>query len=307
MDHEANQSGMPASDPGPDEPILAQLADKPRRRMLPLVLVVTLLLIFGLFVGPAIYFALPGELVRWRIASAEEKRLDGDIQGAIADLDKALQHDPQELQLLEKRAEWNVELKNYPAALNDCDQIVKLRPDDPGGYMWRSQVFQYLGEHEKAVEDWKRIMDLDIAQTTEGRGFALNGLAYARALANIEIDEGLKDIDDAMRRVGERYEMLDTRGYLLYRAGDYQRALDDLNRAVENAREDFNESKPTKDGFGWPDRREQDLESRQLARHFAVILYHRGLIHQAGGDQHAAQADFDRVKELGFEPNDQLF
>jgi tetratricopeptide (TPR) repeat protein len=307
MHHDDYEQRVPGPMKPADEPVLAQLAGKPRRRFVFPVVLVVFLSILGLFLGAMMYFAVPGEIARWRIASAEEKRLNGDIRGAIADLDKALAQNPDEMQLLAKRIEWNIDLQDYDAALADCDRMVALRPDGLNGYLLRSHVYQHRGEHEKAVADWKQIMQLDIVQTTRVRGFALNGLAYARALANLEIDEALKDIDEAMRRDGERYEMLDTRGYLLYRSGDYERALDDLNRAVENAEEVFDASQPEQKGIGWPDRREQQQEQRQLARHFAVILYHRGLIHQARGDKPAADADFDRVRKLGFEPGDELF
>ena len=39
----------------------------------------------------------------------------------------------------------------------------------------------------------------------------------------------------------------------------------------------------------------------------AVILYHRGLAYEGNGDKESAERDFERVRELGFEPNEKLF
>jgi tetratricopeptide (TPR) repeat protein len=304
MTHDADKEWAPASAWPPDSPVLAQLADKPRRRLhtgLTLAL-----LIFGVFVGAAIYFALPGELVRWKIAAADEKRLSGDLPGAIADLDLALQRHPDNVQLLSKRAEWHLEQENYDAALEDCNRLIELRPNDAQRYILRTEIYHFRGEHRRAVEDWKHIMEMGVARNTQARANLLNGFAYARALANIELDEALVDIDEAMRRSGEAYYMLDTRGFLFYRIGDYKRALSDLDRAVENAEEDYEATGATR-GFGSPDPREREQQAQQVARNFAVIVYHRGLVHEALGDDEAAEADFRRVRELGFTPDERLF
>ena len=50
-----------------------------------------------------------------------------------------------------------------------------------------------------------------------------------------------------------------------------------------------------------------DEAEEELKRTVAVIRYHRGLVLDAMGDAERAQEDFRRVRELGFEPNEQLF
>jgi tetratricopeptide (TPR) repeat protein len=292
----------------PGEPILAELVPPPRRRLRAGCIAASVFV--GVMLTWTIFMGLPGELSRWKIASAEEKRLDGDLEGAIRDLDQAVADQPDNYQLLSKRAQWQMERGDYEAALRDCHRMVELRPDERS-YSQRSEVLQYLGRGQEAVEDWKRIMAMRAAQSTRaGRTMALNGLAYYRGLANVEIDEALADIDEALRRGGEDYQMLDTRGYLYYRKGDFNRALQDLNRAVGGAEEDYESWRARAGGdkgFGLPDRREQDLIARQQGRNLAVILYHRGLVYQDRGEPELAEKDFQRVRELGFEPNEQLF
>jgi hypothetical protein len=124
-------------------------------------------------------------------------------------------------------------------------------------------------------------------------------------LANVEIDEGLADIDEAMSLEGENYAMLDTRGFLYYRKGDFDRALQDLDNAVTFAEAAF-ESRP---GLSppIPDRRLKKAADRQRAQPLAVIHYHRALIHDARNDAEKAELDRQRVRDLGFEPNDSLF
>ena len=42
-------------------------------------------------------------------------------------------------------------------------------------------------------------------------------------------------------------------------------------------------------------------------RSIAVLHYHRGLVYERLGRQDEADADYRRVRELGFEPGDDLF
>ncbi|MGE0760672.1 MAG: tetratricopeptide repeat protein [Pirellulaceae bacterium] len=294
----------PASSPSP-EPYPAELAGKPRFRWLGAV--VAIVLIVGIVVGPLVYLAAPGEITRWRIAAAEEKRLNGDMPGALQELDRALQKRPQDAQLLATRARWYLDAEQFDKSIADCDRVLELEPMNVGIRIIRSQALQYLGRHAEAVTQWKELLDSDWGHAKSSRPFILNGLAYARALANVELTQALADIDEAMRREGERHEMLDTRGFLYYRQGDFDRALKDLHRSVEIAREDYEKSKGSPRGFTLPDPREQKLAMQEQAKQLAVILYHRGLAHEASGAKDEAQRDFQRVRELGFEPGEKLF
>lgn len=296
--------------PPADHPIWAELADRPRRPWLVFLAgMLLLIIIVGIVVGPLLYFALPGEAARWKIASAEEKRLNGDLPGAIADLDQALAQNPSNSELLRKRAQWLMEQKNYVAALEDCNRVIKLKPDDIESYQIRSLVYQFLDRHSEAVGDWKTINKLNRIRRQMDQAVALNGMAYARALADIEVDEGLADIAEALRQRGENAPMLDTRGYLYYRSGDYDRALSDLHRAVEKMEEELGAWRlETKKGRpGVKSRDQMDERVQQVKQAVAVIRYHRSLVHEALGNKDQAEADRQRVRELGFEPTDQLF
>ena len=306
----SDDSAESANSPSIDGPILAEFAHKPKRPWLVFVAGMLLLLfIVSLVIGPLVYFALPGEIARWRIASAEEKRLNGDVKGAIQALDLALEEDPNNSQLLRARAKWRLENKDYSAALEDLDKLCQQRPDDESLVILRIEILQSMGRHADAVTQAKELLEMGTLQIATVRAIKLNLLAYSRALANIEIDEGLTDIDEAIRIRGETFELIDTRGYLYYRDGDLDRALNDLNRAVEIAEEEYEQwLKESKQGrMGLSDDREMQLQSRQQAKPVAVIRYHRALVHQALKHSDDAATDNKRVRELGFEPNDELF
>jgi tetratricopeptide (TPR) repeat protein len=195
-----------------------------------------------------------------------------------------------------------MESQRYPEALTEIDQIIDWQPADVEAYLLRAEIHQYLGEHQEAVNDWKQILSFDSVAATAGRAEGLNGLAYARSLANVEIDEGLVNVDEAMQLAGENYARLDTRGFLYYRKGDLERAIGDLNNAVEFAEAGFKDAV-----IGSSDPRVRKQILTLLKKNLAVIRYHRALIHDARGDREKADADRRRVRELGFEPSENLF
>jgi tetratricopeptide (TPR) repeat protein len=296
----------PPSFPPADHPILAELVDnRPRRPLGPWLAVIVLC---ASVVGAIALFAavfLPKEIQQWRIAAAEEKRLDGDLRGAIQELDEHIAKNPRDIELRRRRAKWLMENKDYKQALQEIDQVITWRETDVEAYELRAQIHQSMGESGKAVADYKKIITFDSVTARRDRAEALNGLAYARALANAEINEGLVNIDEAMRLVGENAAMLDTRGFLYYRQSDFDRALKDLDHSV-----DFVESfyqQYLNNGFAGTDPREKKQEDKKYAQMVAVIRYHRSLVHEARDEKEKAEDDRRRVRELGFEPNESLF
>jgi tetratricopeptide (TPR) repeat protein len=176
--------------------------------------------------------------------------------------------------------------------------------------MERAEFFQGLGGWELAVADWKLIERLfnkgypgpSMLDTAS----MLNGLAYARALADVELEQALKNANEAVRREPRSPMFLDTRGYIFYRLGELGKASDDLDVAVDRFRQIW-ESEIRRDN---EERRNRlitrDLKERrqQLDRAMATLLYHRLLVHDALLDEQAAAADEAEIRALGFDPND---
>lgn len=252
------------------------------------------------------FWVIPYEMRQWRLAIAEEKRLNGDLPGALAQLEEDLKQRPTDLELLRRKARWLMENRQLDAALQQVNQLLRQHPTDLNAYMLRAEILQQRGEHTQAIDDWKHILAFDVVNAAKPvRATALNGLAYARSLANVELDEGLVDIEEAMGVLGENYALLDTRGFLYFRAGELDRAIADLEHAVEYAEAEYEFSKQGYAPFA--DARLHAEAQKARAQSLAVIRYHRALIHEARGEKREAEADRQRVRDLGFEPNEKLF
>jgi tetratricopeptide (TPR) repeat protein len=263
---------------------------------------------FAIVLVPLLYHALPREIDRWHMALAVERRLEGDLEGAVRSLSRVLENSPDNDELLRQRAEWRLELRDLEAALADITRALELNPRSEAGLFLRSQVYQRLGRHDEALTDWRTL-----AETNSGFGLTpatiLNGRAYARAVAGVELEEALKDVERAIQLSAEDAALLDTRGFIHLLRGDTARALDDMNRAVELAERNH---KLMSDALhiGKPpvlDLREFKLTVARHAENVAVIRYHRALVYDELGEAEKAEADRRRVRELGFEPNETLF
>jgi tetratricopeptide (TPR) repeat protein len=277
----------------------------------------------GLVVVPWLWSAIPAEIARWySAAAAEAAELENDVERALQHMDRAIRWNPREANLYAYRANLKLKQKDLDGAVVDADRAVNLS-GNASLYPLTERVLvdQRRGDHARALRDADRIVQL----AEEGAGpqvlpigqafqvdyaAALNLRAYARALAQQDIDQGLRDINQAFQRAGteEIAEYLDTRGYLLYLAGKHEAADKDMQRAVELAEKSIAEFAAVVEGreVQGTDRDARMLRrrKRQLDETLAVLLHHRGLVHEALQRTEQAAADFERARQLGYSPQD---
>jgi tetratricopeptide (TPR) repeat protein len=269
-----------------------------------LVIIVLLLVILG----PVAWRWWPKEVARWYSAVATEKQLDGDAQAAQQALTAALWWDPESAATFRQRGDLLTDQGQYEQALEDYCRAIELNPDDPINLIKRSVALQYLGKHAEAIRDWQEIEAMWKERGQEGFAMALNGLAYARALGNTELDRALEEVNQALQFGGRNPEsraaMLDTRGYIQLLRGEYQAARQDLDRAIQPMEMILAKESGVKN---YPDPREHEQSLKQLKHSIAVMYYHRALMFEQLGEPELAARDLQRVHQLGHEPGDHLF
>jgi len=269
----------------------------------------TVVLIAAMVIGPLMGRQMPREVANWYAAAAVESRLDGQDQQAHARLEKALAWDSRNAAFYLQRAQWNREDKRYEDALADCNKARELAEWHPLVLMERSQVYQHLKRYEEAVEDWKTIAEMNERRRLLSDVSVWNGLAYARAVAGIELAAGLEDAERAAKREPDEAAILDTRGYLLFKLGRHDEALKDLDVAVTGAEARLAErlKKLEASPSAVTDVRQAERERKSAETEFAVILYHRSLVLDQLDQPEAAAADRDRIRQLGVIPSEELF
>jgi tetratricopeptide (TPR) repeat protein len=261
--------------------------------------------IAALVLGPVLWKWVPREIARWHVAVAMEKHSAGDAEQAIARLDKALEWDAESDWIYRQRGDWHVEAGRYEAAIEDYSRAVGLAPEDPRNYMQRSVARQHLGQHDRSIEDWQQIEKLLEAGTAQHRAIAWNGLAYARALGNTDLDQALEDVNRALDIFGPDPAMLDTRGFIQFLRGELDAARQDLEQAVEAI--ELQHAALTRQR-SYSDYQEHQQRLKQHAHSVAVLRYHRALVYEKLGKRELAEQDLRRVRQLGHEPDGkQLF
>jgi tetratricopeptide (TPR) repeat protein len=258
--------------------------------------------------GPVLWRWWPTEVARWYGAIARERQIEGDMQAAEQALLTALRWNPESAALHRQRGDLGIDSREYDRAVADYTRAIDLDPTDPMNFVQRSVALQHQKRHDEAIRDWQRVEALVKDQGQQQAASVLNGLAYARALGNTELDRALGEVNQALQFGGRdaesRAAMLDTRGYIQYLRGEHQAARQDLDRAVESI-ELLIAARANRKSYADPRQYEQD--SKLLQQHAAVMRYHRALVLRELGESELADQDLQQVRRWGHEPSDDLF
>ena len=223
----------------------------------------------------------------------------GDLDGALADLDRAATLAPATADIVATRADVHLAQGHPDKALADFDTALRLDPAQDQARFERAVVRAAQGERDKALDDLaaldkrlapqsniRRAMatqydELDmpaqaVAQWTLwiadhphdiGLAEAYNGRCWARVEAGIELDKALADCDEAIDAEGRNASFLDSRAWVYLRMGKPQKALADFDRGLA------------------------------IKADGVFSLYGRSLVRLALGDAAAAQADLAAARQ----------
>jgi hypothetical protein len=300
----------------------------------------TLSLFTLLLVGPLAYKHAPREVARWYQAIAAEQFENGEEERARQSIENALRWSPDDSRIYLQVARWRREAGRHDEALEWCGKARERGGAEVAIILEETENLWSLKRWDDALAQWRRLSQLASESASIGSSAVLlNSLAYARALANTELTEALRDIDEAIELAGRDSAFLDTRGYILYRRGEYEAARRDLDAALEligvpvadsdaqtsaqtsaqtkgqtsaQSKAPVNDSQPAasppKEKEGKSSRSATaQAEVQKLQRTRAVLLYHRMLILEKLNAEDDAAADRRRIEALGYRPDDSLF
>lgn len=290
-----------------------------RRRASPRAVLWLLLLVFiGLLVGGIARSGGWQDVKDWLadmlVNRARQKLvLSDDLPGALADLQRAAALSPSDPNIYELSAEIKVKLKDLDGALKDYDRLIELNGRYAAAYHGRSVVYQRLQRHREAIDDLTQVIKLSSERDAQSR----NNRAYARAIAGIELEEGFKDVEEALEYASElrgtpdtgenaNAAFLDTRGYLHFLLGRPEAALADLDQAIKNTEAEQQRVFEQLRLHGVSPR-VRNYYAKQFAHNLAVMYHHRGQAHEALGHVAEGAADLRKGDELGYNPEEGVY
>lgn len=289
---------------------------------------------------------VPRQIRAWKLATALEAREAGDKARAKKLLDELLEKNPRTDEYRFLQYEWNKEDGEYEAALMFLQDELAAEKEGSGRYglliSERSRMYQHLGRHQDAIADCQELVRLNEKIGSPSRQNALNGVAYARALAGVDLDAALADAETAVsiaraglrdaeetlqaavkakKNVFEAGELVtlhrssvmavvDTRGLVRFKQGDFAGAQEDFDEAVEKLQQvrEFMHDHQKQYSTHERDYKTFAKKQKNLDHNDAVIYYHRSLNLKALGRDEDAVRDWKRATELlGREPGDDLF
>lgn len=262
---------------------------------------------------PLAWLQFPREVSYWFLAAAEKARAAGNAELAAQRLQEAFSWNPDDPWLQVQQAQWLVEDEQYLEALKVSDQLAERFPNHVDLLELRMSILQHLERHEEAIAAARAVDQISLTSGRPDRAQALNNLAYARAVGNMDLEQALQEANEALVIAPGSPSYLDTRGFIFYRQGDYKAAHQDLDAAVKGmARFESRmagaaaPSESLMQYFRGADAEKSIAQSLKTAT--AVVLYHRALNLEKLGRFAEAKMDRARVKKLiGREPDETLF
>jgi tetratricopeptide (TPR) repeat protein len=200
------------------------------------------------------------------------------------------------------------ETKRFEDALAEYNRATEIKPKLENEVM-RLDLLLHLHRYDEVAQACREMEEKASFLTKQTGAIFNNGLAYFRAVANRDLASAEDQANRAVELTsGTDAMILDTRGFVRWRRGENEKALSDLDKAIQMLEADGNRLEQQRANAGLlRETSELTAQREQHLKTLAVVLYHRALAYQSLRRNDDAEKDLARVRELGFEPGDQLF
>ena len=160
------------------------------------------------------------------VSVGKRKLKQKNYQEAIAEFDKALAANPNDIKSLYSQSVANYYLQDFGAAIRNLDQVIKLNPQDVLAYSARGLNYAKYDYYERAIADYDTAIRLNprLADVYYNRGSSYSSLKkYQNAIA---------DYDTAIRLNPRLADAYYNRGSSYSSLKKYQNAIADYDTAI---------------------------------------------------------------------------
>jgi tetratricopeptide (TPR) repeat protein len=152
-----------------------------------------------------------------------------DVDGAFELLDDFAAASPNNaVEVVTLKAQLLISLKRYDEGLALFDTAIKYRPDNQNMALGRAELLLRIGRIDEAVVDYRKAIKRWPDSAT-----ALNALGYTLADRTDQFEEAEELIRKALEIDPESPAIIDSLGWVLYKLGQHEEALVELQRAYE--------------------------------------------------------------------------
>ena len=161
------------------------------------------------------------------VGSGIAKHKSGDYDGAIADFDRAIAIEPNNVEAVVNRALCKQDKGDHYSAITDWDRALELKPDDGGWYVNRGMVKEIIGDINGAIADFSQA-----AEVEPDCEVAYIARAYNRSKQG-DYEGAISDYDRVIELWPDNAAAFNDRGLAKSHQGNYDEAIVDFNRAIE--------------------------------------------------------------------------
>jgi tetratricopeptide (TPR) repeat protein len=157
------------------------------------------------------------------------------IDLAAADFDRALALKPDDVPALEVRAQLRLRARDVIGAGADLDAMVRGAPKEADLHLFLARGYESLDRLPESIAQF----DLWISAHADDSRMpeALNGRCRVRAVQGRDLDKALSDCNAALKRSAKasplNARILDSRGLVRLRLGDYDKSLADYDASLK--------------------------------------------------------------------------
>lgn len=185
-----------------------------------------------------------------------------NYEGAIADYNKGLEFKADDRQMMVNKAVANIQRKDYKAAEEVFEVLMKEFPKYSMNYLTRGAMYSEQGDTLKALADYSSAIEMDPYYAP---GYGNRGILYYQMN---KLDEALADFNEAIKLNTRESGYYINRGLVRYQKNDLRGAMADYDQVV-------------------------NMDSRNL-----IARFNRGLLRAQIGDNNRAIEDFDVVLQM---------
>ncbi len=158
-----------------------------------------------------------------------------NLSASLEDIDRAIKVTPSsskamQSHFLASRANVHARCGEADAAINDCNESLNLQPGSLFALLTRAHCYCLAKRYDDAIADLEKACPP--SAPTLIRGYALTSRARVY-LSKGNLEAALADANDSIICCPDVAPLIATRGLILTRAKQFDKALVDLNKAIE--------------------------------------------------------------------------
>jgi tetratricopeptide (TPR) repeat protein len=227
---------------------------------------------------------------------ANEKILQNDYKGAIADLNQAIRLNPNYANAYNDRGAARAQLGDKQSAIVDYNTAIKINPNYSSAYSNRGGARYELGDKQGAIADYNTAIKINPNYATpyNNRGFVRRDLGDKQG--------AIADYNKAIQINPNYVEPYNNRGFARRELGDKQGAIADYNTAIKinpNYANAYNNRGFARYELGDKQGAIADYNKAiQIDPNYASAYRNRGNARNDLGDKQGAIADLQKAADL---------